>query len=218
MHSDSQDGSDHATIVGIVRDVKITTESPGPQFYRPLTQKPITTLTFVVHSHGDPTRFTGDLRRVVHEIDPTLPIHNVTTARDVVDQQFAGRRTFESLMIAFGVIALVLATMGVYAVTSFFVSQRMQELGLRVALGADPARLLALVLRSTAGMATAGALIGLGGASLAARWLSHTLYGVGTAIPPSTSPPRASRGRNVASIGLANRAARADLMTTLRVD
>ena len=101
----------------------------------------------------------------------------------MVDSQFAGRRTFESLMIAFGAIALLLATMGVYGVTSFFVSQRTQELGLRVALGADPARLLALVLRSSAGMAIAGALVGLAGAFLAARWLSHTLYGVGTGDP-----------------------------------
>ena len=217
-----QDGSDHATIVGIVRDVKITlTESPGPQFYRPLTQKPITTLTFVVRAPtGDPTRFTSDLRRIVHDIDPTLPIYNVTTAHDMVDQQFAGRRTFESLMIAFGFIALLLATMGVYAVTSFFVSQRTQELGLRVALGADPARLLALVLRSTAGMAIAGALVGLGGAFLAARWLSHTLYGVGTGNPAIyvAAAGLLAAGTLVASIGPASRAARADPMTTLRVD
>ncbi len=217
-----QDGSDHATIVGIVRDVKITlTESPGPQFYRPLTQKPITTLTFVVRAPtGDPTRFTGDLRRVVHEIDPTLPIYNVTTAHDMVDQQFAGRRTFESLMIVFGFIALLLATMGVYAVTSFFVSQRTQELGLRVALGADPARLIALVLRSSAAMAIAGALVGLAGAFLAARWLSHTLYGVGTGNPAIylAAAGLLAVGTLAASIGPANRAARADPMTTLRVD
>jgi predicted permease len=217
-----QDGSDHATIVGIVRDVKITlTESPGPQFYRPLTQKPITTLTFVVRTPtGDPTRFTSDLRRAVHDIDPTLPIYNITTARDMVDQQFAGRRTFESLMIAFGVIALLLATMGVYAVTSFFVSQRTQELGLRVALGADPSRLLALVLRSSAGMAIAGALIGLAGAFLAARWLSHTLYGVGTGNPAIYvgAAMLLALGTLAASIGPASRAARADPMATLRVD
>ncbi len=217
-----QDGGDHATIVGIVRDVKITlTESPGPQFYRPLTQKPITTLTFVVRAPtGDPTRFTSDLRRVVHEIDATLPIYNITTARDMVDQQFAGRKTFESLMIAFGFIALLLATMGVYAVTSFFVSQRTQELGLRVALGADPARLLALVLRSSASMAVAGALVGLAGAFLAARWLSHTLYGVGTGDPTIyvAAAGLLAAGTLVASIGPAHRAARADPMTTLRVD
>jgi predicted permease len=217
-----KDGSDHATVVGVVRDVKITlTESPGPQFYRPLSQKPITTLTFVVRTPtGDPTRFTSDLRRIVHEADPTLPVYNVTTAREMVDQQFAGRRTFESLMIAFGVIALLLATMGVYGVTSFFVSQRTQELGLRVALGADPTRLLALVLRSSAAMAIAGALIGLAGAFLAARWLSHTLYGIGTGNPAIYVAAAAllALGTLAASIGPANRAARADPMTTLRAD
>jgi predicted permease len=217
-----QDGNDHAMIVGIVRDVKIVlTEPPGPQFYRPFAQKPITTLTFVVRAPtGDPTRFTADVRRIVRHLDPTLPLYNFTTARAMVDSQFAGRRTFESLMIAFGAIALLLATMGVYGVTSFFVSQRTRELGLRVALGADPARLLALVLRSSARMAIAGALVGLAGAFLAARWLSHTLYGVGTGNPfiYVAAAGLLAAGTLVASIGPANRAARADPMTTLRVD
>lgn len=217
-----QDGNDHAMIVGIVRDVKIVlTDPPGPQFYRPFAQKPITTMTFVLRTPtGDPARFTADVRRIVHDLDPTLPVYGITTAREMVDFQFAGRRTFESLMIAFGIIALVLATMGVYAVSSFFVSQRTQELGLRVALGADRFRLLALVLRSSAAMALAGAAIGLAGAVLAARWLSHTLYGVG-AGQPSLYLVAASLlgvGALIASLGPANRAARADPMTTLRVD
>jgi len=217
-----QDGNDHAAIVGVVRDVKIVlTEEPGPQFYRPFAQKPVTTLTFVLRTlSGDPTRFASDVRRIVHDLDPTLPIYNITTARAMVDQQFAGRRTFESLMIAFGVIALLLATMGVYGVMSFFVSQRSQELGLRVALGATPARLLRLVLGGSAALAVVGALLGLGGAFVAARWLSHTLYGVGSGnvglyVVAATLLALATL---VASVGPANRAARADPMTTLRVD
>ncbi len=217
-----QDGDDHAAIVGIVRDVKITlTDSPGPQFYRPLAQKPITNLTFVVRTpSGDPSRFAADVRRIVHDLDPTLPIYSITTAREMVDEQFAGRRSFEWLMIAFGVIALLLATMGVYAVTSFFVSQRTQELGLRVALGADRVRLLRLVLGSSVGMAVIGAVLGLGGAFLAARWLSHTLYGVGTGDPMIyvVASGLLVVGTLVASFGPANRAARADPITTLRVD
>ena len=204
-----QDGSDHATIVGVVRDVaQSIAESPGPQFYRPYAQKPIVTPTFVVRAaSGDPSRFTADLRRIVHDLDPMLPIYNITTARQTVDFNLAGRRSFEWLMIAFGVIALLLATMGVYAVTSFFVSQRRQELGLRVALGADPARLLALVLGQARGW------------RLPARWSgsaarSSRLGGCRThctesapAIRPSTSPPRGfSRRTLVASIGPANRA------------
>src|SRR5262249_13232715 len=88
-----QDGNDHASIVGIVHDVKVVlTEDPGPQFYRPYAQKPVTTLTFVVRTaSGDPTRFASDLRRIVHDLDPVLPIYNITTAREMVDQQFAGR-------------------------------------------------------------------------------------------------------------------------------
>jgi len=123
-------------------------------------------------------------------------------------------------MIAFGVIALLLATMGVYGVMSFFVSQRSQELGLRVALGATPARLLRLVLGGSAALAVVGALLGLGGAFVAARWLSHTLYGVGSGnvglyVVAATLLALATL---VASVGPSNRAARADPMTTLRVD
>jgi predicted permease len=217
-----QDGSNHATVVGIVRDVKTTlTDAPGPQFYRPLAQKPITTLTFVVRAtSGDPTRFTSDMRRIVGDLDPTLPIYNVTTAREMVDAQFAGRKTFASLMIAFGAIALLLATMGVYAVTSFLVAQRTQELGVRVALGATPSRLLGLVLRGSVALAALGAILGLGGAFVAARWLSHTLYGVGAGNPAIyvSAAGLLALGTLVASIGPANRAARADPMTTLRAD
>ncbi len=217
-----QDGNDHATIVGIVRDVRTRlVDSPGPQFYRPFAQKPVTTLTFVLRTPtADPTRFTADVRRIVHDLDPTLPLYNFTTARAMVDFQFAGRRTFEWLMIVFGFIALLLATMGVYAVTSFFVSQRTQELGLRLALGAEPMGLLVFVLRSSAAMAVCGALVGLGGAFLAARWLSHTLYGVGVGQPAIYVVAAAllALGTLAASLGPATRAARADPMTTLRVD
>jgi predicted permease len=216
------DGNDHATIVGIVRDVKTNLiAAPGPQFYRPLAQKPVTTLTFVVRARsGDPSRFTAAVRNVIHDLDPALPIYNVTTARTMVDDQFAGHRSFEALMIAFGLIALLLATLGVYAVMSFFVAQRTQELGLRVALGANPAQLLGLVFRGSATLAIAGASIGLVGAIGAARWLAHTLYGV-AASDPGVYAVAASLlivATLAASVGPARRAAAADPMTTLRLD
>ena len=217
-----QEGADHTTIVGVVGDVaQRIGESPGPQFYRPYAQKPVTTLTFVVRtSSGDPTRLTPDIRRIVHDLDPSLPIYNETTARRMVDFSFAGNRTFESLMIVFGAIALILATMGVYAVTSFLVSQRTQELGLRLSLGAEPAQLLALVLRGSAALAVVGAVAGLFGSFFAARWLSHTLYGVGTdeiGIYVAAAVLLVL-GALAASVGPARRAAAADPMSTLRID
>jgi len=217
-----QDGADHTTVVGVVRDVAQSIgESPGPQFYRPFGQKPITTLTFVVRTgSGDPVRITPDIRRIVHDLDPSLPIYSETTARRMVDFSFAGNRSFESLMIVFGVIALVLATMGVYAVTSFLVAQRTQELGLRIALGAQPGQLLALVLRGSAVLAVVGAVVGLGGAFLAAHSLSHTLYGVGTDEIGIyvVAAGLLVFGTLAASVGPARRAAGADPMTTLRTD
>jgi putative ABC transport system permease protein len=218
-----QDGSDHATIVGVVKDVKQggLLDAPEPQFYRPFAQKRITTLTFAVRvASGDPTRLAAALRAIVHDADPRLPVYNVTTMTRRVGDAMLSRRTFEMLMITLGAVALVLAAIGLFAVTSFVVEQRTRELGLRIALGAEPAQLTAFVLRGSAVLAIIGSIIGLAGALGAARWLSHTLYGVHGAEP---SVFLAAAGllatvTVIAGYGPARRASGADPMEALRAD
>lgn len=218
-----QDGADHAVVVGVVKDVKQggVLDAAEPQFYRPFTQKPTTTLTFAVRvARGEPASLTAAARSIVHDLDPSLPLYNPSTMRRRVDDALLSRRTFEGLMLVFGAIALALAAIGVFAVTSFMVEERTRELGLRVALGADPAHLLALVLRGSAVLAIIGGTVGLAGASAAARLLSHTLYGVRAGEPQVFMLAAASLvlATLIAAYGPARRASMADPMISLRAD
>jgi len=179
-------GGARALVVGVVNDVKQggILDAPEPQFYQPVAQSVMANTAFVVRtSAGDPTRLVGDIRAIVHELDPALPIYNAVTMRKMVDDALVSRRTFESVMIAFGVVALLLAAAGVFAVTSFIVAQRTQEMGVRLALGAEPARVVAYVMRGSALLWTVGIVAGLLGAMIAARWMAHSLYGVSAGEP-----------------------------------
>ena len=218
-----QDGNDHAVIVGVVRDVKQggLLDAPEPQFYRPLAQKPNTTLTFAVRtSGGDPTTLTPAVRRAVRDLDPGLAIYSVGSLQARVDDALSSRRTFEALMIVFGAIALSLAAMGMFAVASFVVEQRRRELGLRVALGADPALLFVHELRGGAVLAGAGSVLGFAGAVAVARLLSHSLYGVrgGDAVVYLVAVGLLAIVTVLATYGPARRASGADPIMSLRAD
>jgi len=217
------DGDDRATIVGIVGDVKQgnVIESPEAQFYRPLAQKPNTTLTFTVRvATGDPTILVPWIREAVRGLDPAMPIYNVGTMRSRVDTALLRGRTFGTLMLFFGGVALLLASLGVFAVASFFVAQRTRELGLRVALGAAPSDLVAVVVQGTARMAALGGVLGFVGAVIAARWLGHTLYGVSGGQPAlfASAALLLVIVTAAASYGPARRAASADPMIAMRAE
>ena len=144
----------------------------------------------------------------------------MSTMRRRVDDALLSRRTFEGLMLIFGAIALALATIGVFAVTSFMVEERTRELGLRVALGAEPGQLVASVLRGSALLATIGGVVGLLGGGAAARLLAHTLYGVRAGEPQVFIGAALSLALATlaASYGPARRASTADPMLSLRAD
>jgi len=124
------------------------------------------------------------------------------------------------LLVAFAGMALLLAATGLYGLISFLVERRTRELGLRVALGAEPSRVAAMVVGQACLLAAGGALLGLGGATIAAKWLAATLYGV-TAREPSVYIAAAvilAAAALAASYGPARRASRADPMDALRAD
>src|SRR6185312_6815308 len=102
---------------------------------------------------------------------------------DVFDESTLTTRSLSRLLVAFAGIALLLAATGLYGLISFLVERRTRELGLRVALGAEPSRVAAMVVRQAMMLAAGGAVIGIGGAMLAAKWLAATLYGVTSREP-----------------------------------
>jgi putative ABC transport system permease protein len=215
-------GAGDARIVGVVRDIKQTSilAASEPQFFRPYAADPWTRATFAVRSTRDPLSLAADVRRVVHAIDPAMPVFNVVTLNQLVDQSTLSTRSLGRLFVACACVALLLAATGLYGLVSFLVERRTRELGLRVALGAEPARVARLVVMQAGTLAAVGLVVGTCAAALAARWLASTLYGVSASQPAAYVVAAATLGAAAlaASYGPARRASRADPMVALRAD
>jgi predicted permease len=179
-------GGGMGTIVGIVGDIKQArlVDPPEPQFYRAHAQDPWDRMTYTVRVRGDnPSRIIPDVRRALRAIDPTLAVYGSVTLDRMIEEAVSSKRLFGGLFVALATVALFLAAAGVYAVMSFYVGQRIPEIGLRVALGAERRRVIALVLRRGVGLAAVGGVLGLAGGAVAARVLAHSLYAVDAAEP-----------------------------------
>jgi putative ABC transport system permease protein len=214
-------GAGNAEIIGIVPDIKQTSllDTPEPQFYRPYAADPWTNMTVALHvARGDPASLASAVRQAVHKLDPSMPVFNVRTMDAVVEDARSASRTFGMLLTAFAIVALLLAAAGVYAVTSFLVAQRTRELGVRVALGAEPMRVAGMVLREGVVLALIGVVVGLGGALATARVLESMLYGVSTTEPLVFVEAALVLGLTaaLASYAPARRASRVDPMEAMR--
>jgi putative ABC transport system permease protein len=167
-------------IVGIVRDVKIAgLEAPSePAYYIPASQAPLEDMTILVRTTTDPLSIVGALRQAVWSIDPNQPISNVTTLETIVDDSIAQRRLNMLLMGLFGGLAMLLSGVGIYGLLSQAVTQRTQEMGIRMALGAQVSDVLKLVLKQGMTLALAGIGIGLVSAFLLTRLMRSLLFGV----------------------------------------
>ena len=167
-------------IVGIVRDVKLAgLEAPSePAYYVPASQAPLDDMTLLVRTTTDPLSIVGGVRQAVWSIDPNQPISNVTTLEKAVDDSIAQRRLNMLLMGLFGGLAMLLSAVGIYGLLSHAVTQRTQEMGIRMALGAQVSDVLKLVLRQGMMLALAGEAIGLIGAFLLTRVIRGLLFGV----------------------------------------
>jgi predicted permease len=171
------------TIVGVVRDVKsMGIDQPArPEMYFPLEQSDGNWMwprDLAVRAAGDPVALTGAIREAIWSVDPSQPVSDVETMTAVVDKEVVQRRTQMQLLGAFAALALILACLGVYGVLSLVVSERTEEIGLRMALGAAPGSVLRLVVGDGVRLALLGVAIGLAGAWWAARFLQGLLYGV----------------------------------------
>jgi hypothetical protein len=169
-------------VVGVVADIKVAnvTEPPAPMFYYSTDQFAPLGFTVVARASGDPVLLMEPLRRALGEVRPSLPVTRQGSLEATVEAGLAGARIGVALISAFSLLALVLAGLGVYAVVSFNVGRRTQELGVRMALGATRARLARMVVGECVLVVAIGVVIGSGLAALGARGLSNVgvLFGV----------------------------------------
>ena len=172
-------------VAGVVADVRQRglAAEPPPAMYLPQALGPRIVNTFVVRSGADTLALLAPIRQVIQEIDPNQPVRSITTMSGIMSESIARDRFFTVLFGMFGGLALVLATVGVYGVIAHSVSQRTQEIGVRIALGARAAEVLRMVVGGGMRLVLAGVLIGGLSSLLLARVLESQLYGVSATDP-----------------------------------
>lgn len=181
--------ADHFRVIGVVESVTHRGIAAGGDevgaYYFPLGQArfPWGAYHLALRTEGRPESLVVPLRRSVSEVDGQLPVYDVRTMHQRVTDSLADRRSPLALSLAFGVVALVLAAVGIYGVLAHLVSLRTREMGIRIALGCDRAGVFRLVLREGALMVTTGLGLGLLGSWAVGRALASRLYGVGALDP-----------------------------------
>jgi predicted permease len=167
-------------VVGVVRDTKYASvRDPGPPtMYRCLFQAPLRSSSVVLRTQGDPMAMTETVRAAMREIDPTLPIQRFTSQTEQISLRFAQERLFATAYTAFGALALVLACIGLFGLMSYNVSRRTNEIGIRMALGAQRGTVVGMVMVESLLLVGIGVALGLGGALWAGRFVKTVLYGL----------------------------------------
>jgi len=209
-------------IVGVLRDAKYNDlRAPvEPMFYLPLAQAPYPIQSVEVHTAGDPLAMAAQVRRLLREMHRDLMISEVTTLAQRVDGTVVRERMLAELSGVFGVLALVLACVGLYGTMSYAVARRTSEIGIRMALGARRREMLWMVLRETVLLVAMGVAIGLPAALAATRLLQDYLFEL-KATDPATIAAAAMMLVAIAVLAgylPAKRAARVDPMTALRYE
>jgi len=173
------------TVVGVIGQVKQYTLDSGSRiaFYLPHTQYAVRAMNVVVRSTTDPVALTGAVKQQLHELDANLPLYNVIPMEQRVQLSLARRRFAMLLLAGFAVISLALASIGIYGVLAYLVSQGTREIGIRMALGATRTAILALVLRNAIALALTGVVVGVAAALLLTRLMRSLLFRVSAGDP-----------------------------------
>lgn len=182
--------SDHVKIIGVCANSKFADlrSDPPATFYRPyLQQDDIWSMTYEVKAYGDPQNLIASVRNTVNKIDRDVPLIDIRTQTEQIDATLTEERLFAALTGSFGLLALLLASIGIYGVTSYAVAQRTREIGIRMALGAQRLQVLRSILSEASFLAvvgiSGGVIMGLG----LTRFIASLLYGLKPTDPLTLS-------------------------------
>jgi predicted permease len=174
------------TIVGVARDVRQQSlaAQAAPEVYVSTLQHSASAMTLVLRARRDPARLAAPVRAAVRRLDRQLPVGRAVTMEELLAGSVAQPRLRTGLLFLFAALSLALAAVGVSGVITAAVERRRQEIGVRMALGADRAAVLRLIIRQTLAYTAAGLALGLAGSLAASRLLAGLLFGVSAAHPP----------------------------------
>jgi predicted permease len=180
--------TDLVQIVGVCGDSLYTNlrEQPPPQFFIPYVQQDeVGGMTYEIHTVVEPEAILPSLRNVVQQMDPDLPLMNVRTQDQQIAMDLQEERLFVTLTSGFGMLALALACVGIYGIMAYSVANRRNEIGIRMALGAQPGQVRGMILRESTWLAGAGIVAGVAATLLLTRLVKSMLYGIEPYDPPT---------------------------------
>ena len=177
----SNGSGDWIQIVGICADTHYDSlrDDPPGQYLLPFIQESdVPFMSFEVRTHRETAGLAASIRSAVRKIDPDLPVLDIRTQQQQIDGDMLQERVFAALTTGFGLLALALACVGIYGIMAYSVAQRINEIGIRLALGARPAQVRGMVLRESAWLAITGVVVGLGATLGLAKLVASMLYGI----------------------------------------
>jgi len=207
-------------VVGNVRHLGVEEDSGNPFMYHPLQQTPLGAVNMMIRTTRPAPEVLAMVREKVAAIDPALPVFQTGTMDSVIGESFSSRRGIMLLLLSFAIVAVVLSAIGIYGVLAYDVSQRTREIGIRGAVGATSAQIVALILKQGVWRASVGLALGLVGAIAFSRFMATMLFDVAPTDPVTYVAVAALFlvVSLVASYLPARRAARIEPMTALRVE
>jgi predicted permease len=176
----SAETANQLEIVGVLKDVKYDSvrDAAPPTMYVPYAQTRLGGSVFAIRTAGQPTSATGAIREAVRQIDPNLPLMDVSTQIEQVERRFLQEKVFAQAYSLFGGLALLVASVGLFGLMSYNVARRTNEIGIRMALGAQRQDVLRLIMRESMVLVAIGVVVGLGVAIGTSRFVRTLLYGL----------------------------------------